>query len=148
MNYELRIDRLGFDVNKSYHNISSFSIWHESCVVKFFEIFRREPLLQFVREQWKLGRSAQILTPFVPERHLDETKCLLDRPFYQECFHDSVIIVNDLGLMRFVRERNPNRTMRGKSYRLSHGGKTLCAARDANMKTPVCCKPISKGGSL
>lgn len=112
MNYEMRIDRLGFDVNKSYHNISSFSIGHESCVVKFFEIFRREPLLQFVREQRELGRPVQILTPFVPERHLDETKRILDRLFYQECFRDSVIIVNDLGLMRFVRERNPNRTMR------------------------------------
>lgn len=67
MEYEIRIDSLGFDVSKSYRNISSFSIGHESCVVKLFEIFRREPLLQFVREQRELGRPVQILTPFVPE---------------------------------------------------------------------------------
>ena len=112
MQYEMRIDSLGFDVSKSYRNISSFSIGHESCVVKLFEIFRREPLLQFVREQRELGRPVQILTPFVPERHLEEIKRLLDRLFRQECFRDSVVIVNDLGLMRFVNEQDSHRTIR------------------------------------
>jgi hypothetical protein len=109
--YEMRIDRLGFNVEKNYDNIQSFSIGHESCIIKFFKVIQQKNLLDFVKKQKKAGREIRVITPFVPEKHLDEMKEVIKRICKEECFQDSVIIVNDFGLMSYINRIDEDRKM-------------------------------------
>ena len=109
--YEMRIDRLGFDIEQNYDTIQSFSIGHESCIIKFFKVIQQTDLLDFVRRQKEAGREIRIITPFVPEQHLDEMKEVIKSICKEECFKDSVIIVNDFGLMSYIHKIDENRKM-------------------------------------
>ena len=108
---EMRIDRLNFDLSGDYHHIQSFSIGHETCVLKFFQIIQHSDLLALAKEQIKSGIPVRILTPFVPERHLDAMRDIMGKIFNQECFENSVVIVNDLGLMNYISRIDPKRQM-------------------------------------
>ncbi len=107
--YEVRIDRLGFDTEKKYDNIQTFSMGHESCILKFFMIMRQRNLLDFVKKQKAAGRQIRIITPFVPQKHLDEMLETINRVCEEECFRDSVIVVNDFGLMSYIHRMDENR---------------------------------------
>ncbi len=105
---EMRIDRLNFDTTTDYNQIQSFSIGHESCIIKFFHIIQNETLLSFVKEQRQNGKTIRIITPFVPERHLDAMKSAIERIRGQKCFENSIIIVNDFGLMNYLFKTDHN----------------------------------------
>lgn len=109
--YEMRIDWLGFNTQKNYDNIQSFSIGHESCIIKFLMVIQQKNLLDFVKKQKKEGKQIRIITPFVPEKHLDEMKEVMKEIFREECFKDSVIIVNDFGLMSYINRIDEGRKM-------------------------------------
>lgn len=108
---EMRIDRLNFDTTADYSHIQSFSIGHESCIVKFFKIIRHTNLLNFVNEQKKNEKPIRIITPFVPEKHLDSMKFTMEKICRQKCFENSTIIVNDFGLMNYIFKIDPKRQM-------------------------------------
>lgn len=109
--YEMRIDRLNFNTDINYDNIQAFSIGHESCILKFFKVIRNNELLKFIDKEKNLGKQIRIITPFIPERHLAEIKDVLAEINNIKCFHNSVIIVNDLGLMHYIHKMNENRQL-------------------------------------
>ena len=109
--YEMRIDQLNFDTTKIYNNIKSFSIGHESCIIKFFKVIQNEIFLEFIKNQYKAGKQIRIITPFVPERYLDKTKNLIIQLCHEKYFQDSIIIINDLGLMNYIHKIDPSRQM-------------------------------------
>lgn len=109
--YEMRIDQLTFNTIGAYNNIEAFSIGHESCIIKFFKVIRDQVLLEFIKNQYKLGKQIRIITPFVPEQHLEEIKDLIFHLCQEECFQNSIIIVNDLGLMHYIHRIDPTRQM-------------------------------------
>lgn len=109
--YEMRIDRLNFNTNINYNNIQAFSIGHESCILKFFKIIRNPNLLKFIEKEKNMGKRIRIITPFVPEMHLAEIKAVLTEINNMPYFRDSLIIVNDLGLMHYIHKMDENRHM-------------------------------------
>ena len=109
--YEMRIDQLNFNTTETYNNIAAFSIGHESCIIKFFKVIRNQALLEFIKNQYKLGKQIRIITPFVPEQHLEEIKNLIPQLCQEEYFQNSVIIINDLGLMSYIHRIEPMRQM-------------------------------------
>lgn len=109
--YEMRIDRLNFDTNVNYDNVQAFSIGHESCILKFFKVIRHPDLRKFIEQEKNEGKQIRIITPFVPEKHLAEMKDVLIGLNNVQCFCNSVIIVNDLGLMRYIHSLDENRKM-------------------------------------
>ncbi len=109
--FEMRIDQLGFDTEGVYHNIQSFSIGHESCILKFFMIIRNMKLLEFIKRQKDAEKQIRIMTPFVPEKHLEEMKDVIKKICANEEFKDSIIIVNDFGLMNYIHKIDKGRKM-------------------------------------
>lgn len=108
---ELRIDQMGFDTDAEYDDIYSFSIGHESCIIKFFKIIQDTTLLNFIKRQKGLEKHIRIVTPFVPERYLDQMKEVLQKTLAELCFADSIIIVNDFGLMNYLHRIDAARRM-------------------------------------
>lgn len=100
--YEMRIDQLNFHTEAKYDGIQSFSIGHESCVLKFIRVIRKPQLLEFAERQKKSGKKIRIVTPFIPERHLGEVKTVLRETLARPVFEDCVVVVNDLGLMNYL----------------------------------------------
>lgn len=109
--FEMRIDRLNFNTNENYSHIQAFSIGHESCIIKFFKIIQHPDFLDFVKKQKKNGKQIRIITPFVPEKHLDEMKFVMEKICIEKYFEDSIIIVNDFGLMSYIHKINNKRQM-------------------------------------
>lgn len=109
--YEMRIDQLNFHTEAEYDDIQSFSIGHESCIVKFFKVIREPRLLDFVERQKKAGKRIRIVTPFIPERHLDEMKTVLKDTLARPVFEDSVIVSNDFGLINYLHRVDGMRRM-------------------------------------
>ncbi len=109
--YEMRIDQLNFNTTASYDNISAFSIGHESCIIKFFKVIQNPILLEFVERQKKIGKQIRIITPFVPEKHLDKVKAVIKEVCNKQCFQNSVLIVNDFGLMNYIHRIDESRQM-------------------------------------
>lgn len=109
--YEMRINQLRFNTAASYDNISAFSIGHESCITKFFKVIQNPILLKFVEGQKKIGKQIRIITPFVPEKHLDKVKAVIKEVCNRPCFQNSVIIVNDFGLMNYIHRIDESRQM-------------------------------------
>lgn len=109
--YEMRIDQLNFNTGADYGNIQSFSIGHESCILKFFKVIRNPGLRKFIEKEKNAGKQIRIITPFVPEKHLTEMKDVLIELNNVKCFCNSVIIVNDLGLMRYIHGLDESRKM-------------------------------------
>lgn len=109
--YEMRIDQLNFDTTASYGSITAFSIGHESCIIKFFKVIQNPILLKFVERQKKTGKQIRIITPFIPEKHLDKVKAIIKEVCYKQCFQNSVIIVNDFGLMNYIHRIDESRQM-------------------------------------
>ncbi len=106
---EMRIDRFNFDITADYKKYNSFSIGHESCIIKFFRIIRNPQFLYFLKEQKKKNKQIRILTPFVPQQHLLEMKAILNQLLREEVFDESVIIVNDLGMLYYIHQLDPKR---------------------------------------
>lgn len=100
--YEMRIDRLNFDTEGDYDGIQSFGIGHESCILKFFRVIQEPQLLDFIERQKREGKQIRIVTPFIPERHLDKMKAVLRETLMRPAFRASVIVVNDFGLMHYL----------------------------------------------
>lgn len=109
--FEMRIDRLYFDTNSHYKNIQAFSFGHESCIIKFFKVIRNANLLQFLKSQKNAGKQLRIITPFVPEHHLDEVKNVVQEICSDSLFEDSIIIVNDFGLMNYIHQIDESRQL-------------------------------------
>lgn len=109
--YEMRIDQLNFDTGSNYNNIQAFSIGHESCILKFLKVIRNPDLLKFVENEKNMGKQIRIITPFIPEKHLVEIKDVLAEIGDMQCFRDSVIIVNDLGLMHYIHKVDRERQL-------------------------------------
>lgn len=109
--YEMRIDQLNFHTEAEYDGIQSFSIGHESCILKFFRVIREPRLLDFIERQKNTGKQIRIVTPFIPERHLEEMKAILRETLARPAFEASVIIVNDLGLMHYLHRIDGTRQM-------------------------------------
>lgn len=109
---EIRIDQLNFHTEDEYDGIQSFSIGHESCILKFFRVIREPRLLDFVERQKSAGKQIRLLTPFLPERHLDEMKAVVRETLARPVFEGSVIIVNDLGLLHYLHRTDGTRQMR------------------------------------
>lgn len=109
---EMRIDRLDFPVETQYDEVQAFGIGHESCVVKFLKVIREPRLLEFAEGQKKRGKKLRIVTPFVPERHLDEMKAALREALTGPVFEGCTVVVNDFGLMSYLRRIDEERRMR------------------------------------
>lgn len=109
--YEMRIDQENFNTDINYDNIQAFSIGHESCILKFFRVIRNPSLLKFIEKEKNMGKQIRILTPFIPEKHLAEIKVVLTEINNMPCFRNSLIIVNDLGLMHYIHKIDENRQM-------------------------------------
>lgn len=107
----MRIEQLNFNTEDDYNDIQAFSIGHESCIIKFLRIIRHTTLLDFLEKQKSFGKQIRIITPFVPERHLDEMKVAINEICNESCFKDSIIIINDLGLMHYIRKVDQKRKM-------------------------------------
>lgn len=106
---EMRIDRYSFDTERDYDRFDSFSIGHESCAVKFFHIIQQANLLEFLKEQSAKGKEIRILTPFVPQSHISKMKSVLRDLFCDPMFKDSMVTVNDLGMMQYIHALEHNR---------------------------------------
>lgn len=106
---EMRIDKCSFDTNADYSSFESFSIGHESCIIKFLEIINNKDLCIFLQEQKNKGKDIRILTPFVPQSYLEKMKFTLRTLFRNSLFEESMIIVNDLGMMHYIHKVDPNR---------------------------------------
>lgn len=109
--YEIRIDCLDFNTSKKYDEIQAFSIGHESCIIKFFKIIQQPTLQNFIKQQKNAGKQIRIITPFVPEQHIDEMKEIIKKICSIKEIKDSVIIINDLGLMSFIHRIDKDRHM-------------------------------------
>ncbi len=109
--YEVRIDQINFNTIADYSTVEAFSIGHESCILKFFKVIQEPSLLDFIKAQHQSGKQIRIITPFVPERHLDTLKALIEQLCQEKCFQNSVIIVNDFGLMNYIHRIEPTRQM-------------------------------------
>lgn len=109
---ELRIDRMDFPAEADYGEVQSFGIGHESCVLKFIKVIRDPGLLEFAGRQKEAGRTIRIVTPFIPERHLNEVKAVLQEALARPVFEDSTVVVNDLGLMNYLHRVDGMRRMR------------------------------------
>lgn len=109
--YEMRIDQLNFNTAAKYENISAFSIGHESCIIKFFKVIQNPILLKFLEGQKNAGKQIRIITPFVPEKHLDKTKAIIKEICNEQCFQNSIIIINDFGLMNYIHRIDKTRQM-------------------------------------
>lgn len=107
--FEIRIDGTGFRVEGNVGEIRAFSIGHETCAVKFLQVTHQKRLLDFLKTQKRAGKEIRIVTPFIPQTYLDAVKERLQALFQQECFMDSVVIVNDLGLMSYIHKADPDR---------------------------------------
>lgn len=106
---EMRIDRFSFNLTKDYKDFQSFSIGHESCIIKFFKIFQNNEYRRFLQTQKDEGKEIRILTPFVPQCYLENMKKVLSCELSNPLFHESMIIVNDLGMMKYIHEIDPER---------------------------------------
>lgn len=106
---EMRIDRLDFDITADYRKYESFSIGHESCILKFIQIIQNPQFIKFLMEQKKNKKTIRILTPFVPQQHLLEMKTILNRLLNEEVFRDSIIIVNDFGMLYYIHQLDSKR---------------------------------------
>lgn len=109
--YEMRIDQLNFNIESNYSDIQAFSIGHESCIIKFFKMIKNPVLLEFLEKQKNDGKQIRIITPFVPERHLNDTKAVIEEICNEQYFENSIIIVNDLGLMSYIYRIDKSRQM-------------------------------------
>lgn len=109
--YEMRIDQLNFNTKENYSNIQTFSVGNESCVIKFFKVIQHPVLLDFLKRQKDAGKQIRILTPFVPEKHLDEMKDVIKEICDEIYFKNSIIIVNDFGLMNYIHKIDDERQM-------------------------------------
>ena len=49
--FEMRIDCFNFDITADYTKYESFSIGHESCILKFFQIIQNPKFIDFLKEQ-------------------------------------------------------------------------------------------------
>lgn len=106
---EMRIDRYNFDITADYKKFNSFSIGHESCILKFFRIIQDPQFVNFLKKQKRYNKQIRILTPFVPQQHLLEMKAVLKQLLREDIFSESVIIVNDLGMLYYIHQLDPKR---------------------------------------
>lgn len=109
---EFRIDSAAFPIAKiegKADAVQAFSIGHETCAVQFLQVTQSGTLLDFLGRQKRAGKAVRIVTPFLPERYLAPVQERLRALFQQECFADSVVIVNDLGLMIYLHKIDPAR---------------------------------------
>ena len=109
--YEMRIEQLNFNTTAIYDNIQAFSIGHESCIIKFFKVIQNPILLEFVEKQKNAGKQIRIITPFIPEKHLEKIKSVMKKICNEQCFQNSVIIINDFGLMNYIHRIDESRQM-------------------------------------
>lgn len=107
----MRIDQLNFNTTAIFDNIQAFSIGHESCIIKFFKVIQNPILLKFVERQKNAGKQIRIITPFIPEKHLDKIKAVIKKICNEQCFQNSVIIINDFGLMNYIHRIDESRQM-------------------------------------
>jgi hypothetical protein len=107
----MRIDQLNFPTEVEYDGIHAFGIGHESCVLKFIRIVREARLLEFAGRQRVSGKEIRLVTPFVPERHLNEMKTVLREVLAYPVFADCVVVVNDLGMMNYIHRIDETRRM-------------------------------------
>ena len=107
--FEMRIDCFNFDITADYTKYESFSIGHESCILKFFQIIQHPKFIDFLKEQKQCNKKIRILTPFVPQQYLSEMKVLLNRLLRNELFSQSVIIVNYLVMLYYIHQLDPQR---------------------------------------
>lgn len=117
---EIRIDRFSFPTRRAYDDADAFSFGHESCVLKFFFLTEQQNLLDFVMRQKAAGKETRLLTPFVPQSHLNGMKESIRSLLKMDCFRESVVIVNDLGMLRWLHQEEPQRELcLGRSFLFS-----------------------------
>lgn len=107
--YEMRIDRFNFDTSENYDKYNSFSIGHESCIIKFFKIIQNTKFISFLQDQKDKGKDIRILTPFIPQNYLNTMKMTLNNLFKKSLFSESIIIINDLGMLHYIHQLYPHR---------------------------------------
>lgn len=140
--YELRIDGSTFDPVENVDTIQAFSIGHETCAVKFLQVTCQKSHLDFLEAQRQRGKEIRIVTPFIPQLYLDAVKERLQALFQQECFTNSVVIVNDLGLMCYIHKEDPaRRVCLGRSLLFSFDytpwGEAMSASESEAVKAVV-----------
>lgn len=99
---ELRINKMRFAKEENYGDYQIFSIGSETCIIKFFKLVENQKLQEFLKNRKEEGKQIKIITPFVPERHLEKMKKTLKGMLESDLYRDSVIVVNDLGMMRYI----------------------------------------------
>ena len=99
---ELRMSKLKLSKAVNYDDYQSFSIGSDTCIIKFFKLTEDQELLDFLRARKAEGKQIKIVTPFVPEKHLDKMKKVLKNMLQSDLFKDSVVVVNDLGMMQYI----------------------------------------------
>lgn len=109
--FEMRINSLSFNIDKSFDEIGTFSIGHEGCAVKFLKVVCNACFLAFLEKQRNMGKQIRIVTPIVPERHLNEVETALKEMFKNDIFRDSIVVVNDYGLLNFINKTSQDRKM-------------------------------------
>lgn len=107
--YEIRIDGTRFHAEGNLDEMQVFSIGHETCAAKFLQVTHQKRLLDYLKVQERSGKEIRIVTPFIPQTYWDAVKERLQALFQQECFVDSVVVVNDLGLMSYIHKEDPGR---------------------------------------
>lgn len=106
---EVRIDNRNFNVNADYSKYDSFSIGHESCIHKFWDIVNNKKNIEFLKVIKKEQKEIKLLTPFIPEKLWDDFSNRFKVLISSELFMNSVIIVNDLGLLTYVHKLETDR---------------------------------------